>query len=143
MTLEDIQKTIVHEFEALGNWEERYQHLIDLGSKLAPMPSELKTEKLLLKGCQSQVWLHASNVEGRLHLVAESDAMIVRGIVALMLRVYSDQTFHDILASSDTFLDEIGLRKHLSPTRANGLAAMAKQIRMYALAFQTLAGTTS
>ncbi len=138
MSIESIQQDLVREFAAFSDWDERYQHLISLGSKLEGLPSEMKKEQLLLKGCQSQVWLHASNEAGRLRLQADSDALIVRGIVSLILRVYNGQTFGDVLAARDSYLDEIGLRKHLSPTRANGLAAMIKQIRMYAVAFQTL-----
>jgi cysteine desulfuration protein SufE len=138
VNIKRVQQEVLKEFSAFSDWEERYQHLISIGSALEAMPADLKTDQVLLKGCQSQVWLHASNKAGRLQLHADSDALIVRGIVAMMLRVYHDQSFEDVLTSSDSFLDEIGLRKHLSPTRANGLAAMSKQIRMYALVFQTM-----
>ena len=118
---------------------DRYQLLIDLGNDEEPLPEEYKTEQNLIDGCQSRVWLHADYRDGRLHFAAESDALIVKGIVALLIRVLSDATPQEILDADLYFIDAIGLKDHLSPTRSNGLVAMVKQMRMYALAYQSKA----
>jgi cysteine desulfuration protein SufE len=141
--MDERQQRIVEEFQALATWEERYEHLIRLGSALAPFPDELRTTALQVKGCQSQVWLHARLEEGRLRLRADSEALIVKGLVSLLLRVYDDRTPAEVLATAPEFVEALGMREHLSPTRANGLAAMLKQVRLYAMAFQLSQGNAS
>ncbi len=136
MTIDQIQDEIIEDFTALDDWMDRYQLLIDMGSALPPLPDEYKTEQNLIDGCQSRVWLDAQLVDGRIRFRAESDALIVKGIVALLLRVLDNQTPADILAADLRFIDAIGLRDHLSPTRSNGLLAMLKQMKLYALAFK-------
>ncbi len=119
------------------SWEDRYRHIIDLGKSLPPMREDDKTEDLKVRGCQSQVWLKAELRPDRtLHFIADSDALIVKGLIAMLLRIYSDRTPQEILASDPDFIRELGLAQHLSPSRANGLNAMIKQIKYYALAFQ-------
>ncbi len=124
------------DFKSFGEWEARYKHLIDLGKKMPVMNDEFKTEENKIKGCQSQVWLYASLVGDRIHFSADSDASIVKGIVALLVYVYSESTPDEILSTKPTFLEDIGLREHLSMSRANGLTAMVKQISFYAMAFK-------
>jgi cysteine desulfuration protein SufE len=136
MTINDRQDEIIEEFQDFDDWMDRYQLLIDIGNGQEPLPEKYKTESNLIDGCQSRVWLQADlTPEGRIHFQAESDALIVKGIVTLLIRVLDDQTPHDILHADLYFIDRIGLREHLSPTRSNGLVAMVKQMRMYALAF--------
>ena len=135
MTINERQDEIIDEFSGLDDWMDRYQLLIDLGSEQDPLPEEYKTEQNLIDGCQSRVWLQADYRDGRLYFTAESDALIVKGIVALLIRVLSDATPQEIIDADLYFIDRIGLREHLSPTRSNGLVAMVKQIRMYALAY--------
>lgn len=125
------------EFSQFSDWEDKYKHIISLGKALVEMPEELKTEENKVKGCQSQVWLHADLKDGKIIFQADSDAAIVKGIVSVLVRVYSNSTPEEVLATKPEFLDEIGLRQHLSMSRANGLSSMVKQISMYALAFQT------
>ena len=144
MTINEIQDEIIDEFSGLDDWMDKYQLLIDLGNEQAPLAEQYKTEANLIDGCQSRVWLVAEQVNGsgeaggekRLHFQAESDALIVKGIVSLLIRVLSGHTPQEILDTELYFIDEIGLKEHLSPTRSNGLLAMVKQMRMYALAFQ-------
>lgn len=136
MTIDEIQDEIIEEFRELDDWMDRYQLLIDMGNDAEPLGEKYKTEQNLIDGCQSRVWLQADIIDGRVRFMAESDALIVKGIVALLIRVYNDQTPDDILASDPYFIKEIGLSEHLSPTRSNGLLAMLKQIKMYALAFK-------
>ena len=136
MTLNQIQDEIIEEFQEFNDWMDRYQLLIDIGSEQPPLDEKYKTQSNLIDGCQSRVWLQADLIDGKIHFQAESDALIVKGIVALLVRVYDNQTPADILASEPYFIQEIGLREHLSPTRSNGLLAMLKQMRLYALAFQ-------
>ena len=136
MTLNQIQDEIIEEFQEFDDWMDRYQLLIDIGSEQPPLDEKYKTQSNLIDGCQSRVWLQADLIDGKIHFQAESDALIVKGIVALLVRVYDNQTPADILASEPYFIQEIGLREHLSPTRSNGLLAMLKQMRLYALAFQ-------
>ena len=136
MTLNQIQDEIIEEFQEFDGWMDRYQLLIDIGSEQPPLDEKYKTQSNLIDGCQSRVWLQADLIDGKIHFQAESDALIVKGIVALLVRVYDNQTPADILASEPYFIQEIGLREHLSPTRSNGLLAMLKQMRLYALAFQ-------
>ena len=144
MTINEIQDEIIEEFSGLDDWMDRYQLLIDLGNEQAPLDEQYKTESNLIDGCQSRVWLQADYVEMRnekgerrnvIRFQAESDALIVKGIVSLLIRVLSDHTPQEILDADLYFIDEIGLKEHLSPTRSNGLLAMIKQIRSYALAF--------
>ena len=135
MTINEIQDEIIEEFSGLDDWMDRYQLLIDLGNEQEPLDEKYKTESNLIDGCQSRVWLQADYADGKIHFQAESDALIVKGIVALLIRVLNDQTPQDILNADLYFIEEIGLKEHLSPTRSNGLLAMVKQARMYALAF--------
>jgi cysteine desulfuration protein SufE len=141
MKINDIQDEIIEEFEGLTDWMDRYAYIIELGGQLPEIPESYKTPENLIEGCQSRVWIHAElNADGEVVFEADSDAMIVKGIVALLLRVLSSQKPEDILDSELYFIDSIGLKEHLSPTRSNGLVAMVKQMRMYALAFKTLKG---
>ena len=138
MKIEDIQQEIIEEFQDYDDWMDRYQLLIDLGQEQEPLDERYKTESNLIDGCQSRVWLQADlDGEGRIHFQAESDALIVKGIVALLIRVLDRQTPEDILAADLHFIEDIGLREHLSPTRSNGLLAMLKQMKLYALAFKS------
>ncbi|MBR1502341.1 MAG: SufE family protein [Prevotella sp.] len=150
MTINEIQDEIIEEFSDFDDWMDKYQLLIDLGNGQAPLDDKYKTEQNLIDGCQSRVWLQADYIdptpasplggEGRskvIHFTAESDALIVKGIVALLIRVLSDHTPQEILDADLYFIEQIGLKEHLSPTRSNGLLAMVKQMRMYALAFKT------
>ena len=146
MTINEIQDEIIEEFSGLDDWMDRYQLLIDLGNEQEPLDEKYKTDSNLIDGCQSRVWLQADYVKEErgerkeernvIHFRAESDALIVKGIVSLLIRVLSDHTPQEILDADLYFIEEIGLREHLSPTRSNGLLAMVKQIRSYALAFQ-------
>ena len=137
MTINEIQDEIVEEFCELDDWMDRYQLLIDLGEEQAPLDAADKTDQNLIDGCQSRAWIVCEEQGGKLHFRAESDALIVKGIVSLVIRVVNDQTPQDILDAQLYFIDKIGLTEHLSPTRSNGLLAMIKQVRMYALAFKT------
>ena len=139
-TIKDIQEEIITEFNDFDDWLDRYQLLIDLGSEQEPLPAEYKTDNNLIEGCQSRVWLQADFENGRVLFRAESDALIVKGIVALLIKVYSGHTPDEILASEPYFVEAIGLKEHLSPTRSNGLLSMIKQMRLYALAFKAKAG---
>ncbi len=136
MTINEIQDEIIEEFSDFSDWMDKYQLLIDLGNEQAPLDDKYKTESNLIDGCQSRVWLQADYEDGVINFTAESDALIVKGIVALLIRVLSGHTPDDILAADLYFINEIGLKDHLSPTRSNGLLAMVKQMRMYALAFK-------
>ena len=136
--INEIQDEIIEEFLDFEDWMDRYQLLIDLGSEQKPLDERYKTEQNLIDGCQSRVWLQADMEDGLLHFQAESDALIVKGIVTLLVRVLSDHTPQEILDADLYFIDRIGLREHLSPTRSNGLLAMLKQMKMYALAFKSL-----
>lgn len=136
MTLDEKQQEIIDTFSAFDDWMDRYQYLVDLGNALAPLPEADKTDQNLIQGCQSRVWLAADYTDGRITFRGESDAVIVKGIVALLIEVLSGATPDEILASDLHFIDRIGLKEHLSPTRSNGLLAMVKQMRLYALAFK-------
>ena len=142
MTINEIQDEIIEEFEGFDDWMDKYQMLIDLGNDLEPLPEQYKTEQNLIDGCQSRVWVQCDLVpaaEGDapvMHLQADSDALIVKGIVALLLRVLNDHTPQEILDADLYFIERIGLREHLSPTRSNGLLAMVRQIRAYAFAMR-------
>ena len=139
MTLADRQKQIVGEFAGLASWEDRYKKLIEIGRALPELPDAKKTEDNKVKGCQSQVWIQARVENGRVLFEGDSDALLVRGLVALLLRVYSDATPDEILSTPPDFVKEVGLESKLSPSRANGLYSMIKQIKYYALAYQALA----
>ena len=136
MTINELQDEVIEEFSDFDDWMDRYQLLIDMGSEQPPLEEKYKTEQNLIDGCQSRVWLQADMVDGKLLFRAESDALIVKGIVALLVRVLSGHTPQEILDADLYFIDRIGLREHLSPTRSNGLGAMLKQMKMYALAFK-------
>lgn len=138
MTINEIQDEIIAEFSDFDDWMDRYQLLIDMGSEQEPLDEQYKTEQNLIDGCQSRVWLQADFVDGMVHFRAESDALIVKGIVALLVRALSGHTPQEILNADLYFIDRIGLREHLSPTRSNGLGAMLKQMKMYALAFKSI-----
>ena len=137
MTIKEIQEEIVGEFLMFDedNWDERYQYVIDLGKTLPMIDQQYKTEANIIKGCQSKVWLHGEQNDGKIVFTADSDAILTKGIIAILIRTFSGQTASDILEADTKFIDEIGLKEHLSPTRANGLVSMIKQIKMYALAF--------
>lgn len=135
MTINEIQDEIIEEFGGLDDWMDKYQLLIDLGNEQEPLDEKYKTESNLIDGCQSRVWLQADYEDGLIRFTAESDALIVKGIVALLIRVLSGHTPQEILDAELYFIEQIGLKEHLSPTRSNGLLAMVKQMRMYALAF--------
>ena len=141
-TINEVQDEIIEEFSGFDDWMDKYQLLIDMGSGQEPLPEEYKTEQNLIDGCQSRVWLQADYREGRVVFRAESDALIVKGIVDLLVRVLSGHTPQEILDADLYFIDRIGLKEHLSPTRRNGLVAMLKQMKMYALAFKAKEETT-
>lgn len=135
-TINELQDEVIEEFSDFDDWMDKYQLLIDLGNEQEPLDEKYKTEQNLIDGCQSRVWLQADLVDGKIVFQAESDALIVKGIIALLIKVLSGHTPDEILNSDLYFIDKIGLKEHLSPTRSNGLLAMVKQIRMYALAFK-------
>jgi cysteine desulfuration protein SufE len=136
MTIQEIQNEIIEEFSFFDDWEERYEHLIELGKSLKPVSDENKTPDKVIKGCQSTVWLDAKMNGDKIHFEADSDAILPKGLAALLVRIYNDQKPKDILASDTNFIEKIGLQEFLSPTRANGLLAMIKQFKFYAIAFQ-------
>ena len=135
-TIDELQEEVIEEFSDFDDWMDKYQLLIDLGNEQEPLAPQYKTEQNLIEGCQSRVWLQADMVDGKVIFQAESDALIVKGIVTLLIKVLSGHTPDEILVADLHFIDAIGLREHLSPTRSNGLLAMVKQMRMYALAFK-------
>ena len=135
-TINEKQDEIIEQFSDFEDWLDRYQLLIDLGGEQDPLPQEYKTDNNLIEGCQSRVWLQADLVDGKVQFRAESDALIVKGIVSLLIKVYSGHTPDEILEVEPYFVEAIGLKEHLSPTRSNGLLAMIKQMRLYALAFK-------
>ena len=139
MTIDQIQEEIIDEFSMFDDWMDKYQLLIDMGNALPALDEAYKTDQNLIEGCQSRVWLHACYADGIITYQAESDAIIVKGIVSLLVRVLSGHTPDEILDADLRFIEEIGLTEHLSPTRSNGLVAMVKQMRLYALAFKTQA----
>ena len=136
MTIDQIQDEVVEEFSAFDDWMDKYALLIELGNSLPPLDERYKTENNLIEGCQSRVWLHAECDGGRIHFQAESDAVIVKGIVSLLIKVLSGHTPQEILDAHPYFIEQIGLTEHLSPTRSNGLLAMVKQMRLYAMVFK-------
>jgi cysteine desulfuration protein SufE len=137
MQIEEIQEDIVSEFAMLDDWMQRYEYMIELGKSLPKIEEKYKDEAHLIKGCQSKVWVHADLEDGKVLFTADSDAIITKGIIAILIRAFSGQKPTDILAAKTDFIDEIGLKEHLSPTRANGLVSMVKQLKMYALAYET------
>jgi len=137
MTIKEIQEEIVEEFEMFDDWMERYEYMIELGKSVPLIDASQKTDLNLIKGCQSKVWLHSSLLEDKVCFTADSDAIITKGIVAVLLRVFNNQHPKDILNADLDFIDKIGLKEHLSATRANGLVSMIKQIKLYALGMQT------
>jgi cysteine desulfuration protein SufE len=137
MTIEEVQNEIIDEFSMFEDWEERYQYMIDLGKTLPLIDEKYKTEDHIIKGCQSKVWVHAEMDKDKVKFTADSDAIITKGIIAILIRVFSNQSPQDIIKANADFIDKIGLKEHLSPTRANGLVSMIKQLKMYAIAYQT------
>jgi len=135
MTIKEIQDEIVEEFSLFENWMERYEYMIELGKSIDLISPSNKTDSNLIKGCQSKLWLHAEVLEGKVFYTTDSEAIITKGIAAILLRAFSNQTPLDIINSDVKYIDEIGLKEHLSPTRANGLVSMLRQIKYYALAF--------
>ena len=139
MDIKETHKALIEEFENFDNWDDRYAHIIKLGRALPEFPEKLRIDKNKIEGCQSQVWMHASLEDGRIKIAADSDAMIVKGLIAILLKAYSGFSPADILSAPPDFIKEIGIDSHLSPTRKNGLGAMLKQIQLFAVAFKTLA----
>ena len=137
MTIAEIQNEIIDEFSMFEDWEERYQYMIDLGKSLPLIDDTFKTDNNIIKGCQSKVWVHAEMQNDTVVFTADSDAIITKGIIAILIRAFSNQSPKDIIEANTNFIDEIGLKDHLSPTRANGLVSMIKQLKMYAIAYQT------
>ncbi len=138
-TIKEIQEEIVDEFSMFDDWMQRYEYMIELGKSLPLIEEQYKTDDYKIKGCQSQVWVHADFQDGQVVFTADSDAIITKGIIALLVRSFSHQKPEDIIAADTQFIDEIGLKEHLSPTRANGLVSMIKQLKMYAIAYQAKA----
>jgi len=137
MTIKDIQNEIVDEFSLFDDWMQRYEYIIELGKTLPLIDEKFKVDENIIKGCQSKVWVHGEEQNGSVVFTADSDAILTKGIIAILIRSFSNQTSAAILEANTDFIDEIGLKEHLSPTRANGLVSMIKQIKMYALAFQS------
>lgn len=134
--IQEIQNEIVDEFSMFEDWMQRYEYMIELGKTLAPMNQNHKTDDNIIKGCQSRVWVHADLNEDKIIFTADSDAIITKGIIAILIRAFSNQKPKDILEANTSFIDQIGLKEHLSPTRANGLVSMIKQLKNYAIAYQ-------
>jgi len=137
VTIKDIQNEIIDEFSMFDDWMQRYEYMIELGKSLPLIDDHYKTDDNIIKGCQSKVWVHAEMKDDKVVFTADSDAIITKGIIAILIRVFSNQTPKDIIEADTAFIDEIGLKEHLSPTRANGLVSMIKQLKMYAIAYQT------
>jgi cysteine desulfuration protein SufE len=140
MTIDEIQRDLVDEFSMFDDWMDRYEYMIDLGKSMPLIDTQYKKDENLIKGCQSKVWLHAELANDKVIYTADSDAIITKGIVSILIRTFTNQTPAEILKANTDFIDEIGLKEHLSPTRANGLVSMIKEIKMYAIAFQTQVG---
>ena len=136
MKIQAIQEEIIDEFSMFDDWMERYEYIIELGKTLPLIDKNHKTEDNIIKGCQSKVWVNGEMIEDKIVFTADSDAILTKGIIAILIRTFSNQSPQDILDANTDFIDEIGLKEHLSPTRANGLVSMIKKIKMYALAFQ-------
>ncbi|MRI00990.1 SufE family protein [Kriegella sp. EG-1] len=137
MKIKEIQEEIIDEFAMFEDWMQRYEYMIELGKSLPLIDEQFKTDDYIIKGCQSKVWVHAKLDGNKLIFTADSDAIITKGIIAVLIRAFSNQTPQDIIDADTAFIDEIGLKEHLSPTRANGLVSMVKQIKLYAIAYQT------
>jgi cysteine desulfuration protein SufE len=137
MKIKEIQETIVDEFSMFEDWMQRYEYMIELGKSLPLIDEKYKTDANIIKGCQSKVWVHAELEDDKLVFTADSDAIITKGIIAILVRVFSNQKPMDIIEADTDFIDKIGLKEHLSPTRANGLVSMIKQLKLYAVAYQT------
>ena len=137
MKIKEIQADIVDEFDMFDDWMQRYEYMIELGKSLPLINAQYKTDDNIIRGCQSKVWVHAELDTDKLVFTADSDAIITKGIIAILIRVFSNQSPKDILAADTGFIDEIGLKEHMSPTRANGLVSMIKQLKLYAVAYQT------
>lgn len=137
MTINEVQDQIIEEFSIFDDWMDRYQQLIDLGNELSPMDEQMRIDRHLIKGCQSKVWVNAVLTDGVIYFEADSDAIITKGIVALLIRVLNHRTPKEIIDTNLYFIDKIGLKENLSPTRSNGLLAMMKQMKLYALAYQS------
>jgi len=135
-TIKEIQTEIIEEFEMFDDWMQKYEYLIDLGKELVPIKEQYKTEDNLIKGCQSRVWLHAQQQDGKINYTADSDAIMTKGIIAILIRVLSGQKAEEIVSADLSFIDTIGLKEQLSATRANGLVSMIKKIKLYALALE-------
>lgn len=140
MTIEQVQQEIINEFSAYEDWMDKYSYLIELGNELKDLDPKEKTDQNLIKGCQSRVWLVAEMENGVINFRCESDAVIVKGLVALLLRVVSGRTAKELIENELHFIDDLGLKQHLSPTRSNGLIAMIKQIKLYAVAYNKIGG---
>ena len=136
-SIKEIQEEIIEEFAMYEDWMQRYEYMIELGKSLPLIDEKYKTEDNLIKGCQSKVWVHAEMEDDKVVFTADSDAIITKGIIAILIRVFSNQHPRNIIEADTAFIDEIGLKEHLSPTRANGLVSMIKQLKMYAVAYQT------
>lgn len=137
MTIKEIQKDIIEEFAMFDDWMQRYEYMIELGKSLPLIEDQYKTDEYIIKGCQSKVWVKSEMQDGKVIFTADSDAIITKGIIAILIRVFSNQTPQAIIDANTDFIDEIGLKEHLSPTRANGLVSMIKQLKLYAVAYQT------
>lgn len=137
MSIQEIQEEIVDEFSMFDDWMQRYEYMIDLGKSLPLIEEKYKIDENIIKGCQSKVWVHAEMKNEKIEFTADSDAIITKGIIAILIRVFSGQHPKQIMDADTSFIDEIGLKEHLSPTRANGLVSMIKQLKMYAIAYQT------
>jgi len=137
MSIQEIQEEIVDEFSMFEDWMQRYEYMIELGKSLPLIEEQYKTPENIIKGCQSKVWVHAELEGDKLVFTADSDAIITKGIIAILIRTFSDQKPMDIISADTDFIDQIGLKEHLSPTRANGLVSMIKQLKLYAVAYQT------
>ncbi len=135
--IQEIQEEIIDEFSMFDDWMQRYEYMIDLGKSLPLIDDQFKTDDYIIKGCQSKVWVHADMKDGEIHFTADSDAIITKGIIAILIRAFSGQAPQDIIDADTAFIDQIGLKEHLSPTRANGLVSMIKQLKLYAIAYQT------
>ncbi|HPW67616.1 MAG TPA: SufE family protein [Salinivirgaceae bacterium] len=135
-TIEEKQKAIIDEFALFDDWMDKYAYIIELGKDLEPLPEEMKTKENLIEGCQSKVWVLADYSDGKVHFRGDSDAILTKGLVSLIIRAYTDQTPSDIIENQPTFIEKIGLSEHLSPTRSNGLNSMIKQIKLYAMAYK-------
>lgn len=135
LSIDEKQKQLVETFELLQDWTDRYEHIITLGKELAPLEEKFKSDDNIIKGCQSKVWLHGEMVDGKLIFSADSDAIITKGLISMIIQVYSGHSPQEIIKTDLTFIDQIGLKEHLSPTRSNGLLSMVKQLKFYAIAF--------